>query len=91
MMIFILELIYNIMKIQKTKQKRESEVIYKISIPEIKQNIKELTSSEVKSIIKKLKDKKSNAEQSIVDVQAHLDRINSEIESFTEALELINK
>ena len=91
MMIFILELIYNIMKIQKTKQKRESEVIYKISIPEIKQNIKELTSSEVKSIIKKLKDKKSNSEQSIVDVQTHLGRINSEIESFTEALELINK
>ena len=79
------------MKIQKTKQKRESEVIYKISIPEIKQNIKELTSSEVKSIIAQLKDKKSNAEQSIVDVQAHLDRINSEIESFTEAIELINK
>ena len=91
MMIFILELIYNIMKIQKTKQKRESEVIYKISIPEIKQNIKELTSSEVKSIIAQLKDKKSNAEQSIVDVQTHLDRIESEIESFTEALELINK
>ena len=79
------------MKTIKTKQKREGEVVYKISIPEIKQNIKELTSSEVKSIIKKLKDKKSNAEQSIVDVQAHLDRINSEIESFTEALELINK
>ena len=79
------------MKTTKTKQKREGEVVYKISIPEIKQNIKELTSSEVKSIISQLENKKSNAEQSIVDVQAHLDRINSEIESFTEALELINK
>jgi len=79
------------MKTIKTKQKREGEVVYKISIPEIKQNIKELTSSEVKSIIAQLKDKKSNAEQSIVDVQTHLGRINSEIESFTEALELINK
>ena len=79
------------MKTIKTKQKREGEVVYKISIPEIKQNIKELTSSEVKSIIAQLENKKSNAEQSIIDVQAHLGRINSEIESFTEALELINK
>jgi len=79
------------MKTTKTKQKREGEVVYKISIPEIKQNIKELTGSEVKSIIAQLENKKSNAEQSIVDVQTHLDRIESEIESFTEALELINK
>jgi len=79
------------MKTTKTKQKREGEVVYKISIPEIKQNIKELTGSEVKSIIAQLENKKSNAEQSIVDVQTHLDRINLEIESFTEALELINK
>jgi len=79
------------MKTTKTKLKREGEVVYKISIPEIKQNIKELTSSEVKSIIAQLENKKSNAEQSIVDVQTHLDRINLEIESFTEALELINK
>jgi len=79
------------MKTTKTKQKREGEVVYKISIPEIKQNIKELTSSEVKSIITQLENKKSNAEQSIVDVQTHLDRIESEIKSFTEALELINK
>ena len=79
------------MKTTKTKQKREGEVVYKISIPEIKQNVKELTVSEVKSIIAQLENKKSNAEQSIVDVQDHLGRINSEIESFTEALELINK
>ena len=79
------------MKTTKTKQKREGEVVYEISIPEITQNVKELTVSEVKSIIAQLENKKSNAEQSIVDVQAHLDRINSEIESFTEALELINK
>ena len=79
------------MKTTKTKQKREGEVVYEISIPEITQNVKELTVSEVKSIIAQLENKKSNAEQSIVDVQTHLDRINLEIESFTEALELINK
>lgn len=79
------------MKTTKTKLKREGEVVYKISIPEITQNIKELTHSEVESIITQLVDKKSNAEQSIVDVQSYLDRINSEIESFTDALELINK
>ena len=79
------------MKTTKTKQKREGEVVYEISIPEITQNVKELTVSEVKSIIAQLENKKSNAEQSIVDVQTHLGRINSEIESFTEALELINK
>ena len=79
------------MKTTKTKQKREGEVVYEISIPEITQNVKELTVSEVKSIIAQLENKKSNAEQSIVDVQTHLDRIESEIESFTEALELINK
>ena len=79
------------MKTKKTKEKREGEVVYEISIPQITQNIKELTGSEVKSIIAQLENKKSNAEQSIVDVQTHLDRIESEIESFTEALELINK
>ena len=79
------------MKTTKTKQKREGEVVYEISIPEITQNVKELTVSEVKSIIAQLENKKSNAEQSIVDVQTHLDRIESEIESFTDALELINK
>jgi len=79
------------MKTKKTKEKREGEVVYEISIPQITQNIKELTGSEVKSIIAQLENKKSNAEQSIVDVQTHLGRIKSEIESFTEALELINK
>ena len=79
------------MKTKKTKEKREGEVVYEISIPQITQNIKELTGSEVKSIIAQLENKKSNAEQSIVDVQTHLDRIESEIKSFTEALELINK
>ena len=79
------------MKIQKTKQKRESEVIYKISIPEIRQNVKELTSSEVKSIIAKLILRKAKQEENLEQMKGAITKIDEELELLNQAINLINK
>ena len=79
------------MKTTKTKQKREGEVVYKISIPEIKQNIKELTPSEIKESIAKLILRKAKQKENLEQMKGAIVKIDEELELLNQAINLINK